>query len=174
SVRESRRPGDLDPGGHPSGADEKTGPDGVRIPGQAHVRAQGRPHPPHFRGPGPGRNRQDPRSALPPRRGRDRGNGRPRVHGGRPMTLESLASILFWPSTAANAAMLLGTAGNFFSAPRLEGRSGGPGAPVRPGRPKVSLLIPARDEEANLGVLLPLLKSMEYPDLEILILDDQS
>jgi len=90
------------------------------------------------------------------------------------MTLESFASILFWPATAANAVMLLGTAGNVFSAPRLEGRSGVPGASALPGRPKVSLLIPARDEETNLAVLLPLLKGIDYPHLEILILDDQS
>ena len=40
--------------------------------------------------------------------------------------------------------------------------------------PKVSLLIPARNEAANLEGLLPTLLAQDYPNLEILLLDDHS
>ncbi len=45
----------------------------------------------------------------------------------------------------------------------------------RPGkRPRISVLIPARNEEANLGALLDDLKKIDYPDLQILVYDDDS
>jgi chlorobactene glucosyltransferase len=74
-------------------------------------------------------------------------------------------------STAANAAMVLGALYNVRTAPRLENHVG---AGKRGPYPKVSLLIPARDEEANLSILVPLLDRLDWPDLEILILDDES
>jgi len=41
--------------------------------------------------------------------------------------------------------------------------------------PSLSIIIPARNEEANLSVLLPSLCSLRYPGpLEILVVDDQS
>lgn len=40
--------------------------------------------------------------------------------------------------------------------------------------PRVSLLVPARDEEEHLRRLLPALRSSRYPDLEIIVLDDRS
>ena len=40
--------------------------------------------------------------------------------------------------------------------------------------PKISLLIPARDEEDNLSRLIPSLVSQDYPDFEIIVIDDQS
>ncbi len=64
--------------------------------------------------------------------------------------------------------MVLGTIINFFTAPRLEK------APAPKHLVKVSLLIPARNEEENLRILLPKLNAIEYENLEILILDDQS
>ncbi len=45
----------------------------------------------------------------------------------------------------------------------------------RPGKmPRISVLIPARNEEANLGALLDDLKKIDYPDLQILVYDDDS
>jgi glycosyltransferase involved in cell wall biosynthesis len=40
--------------------------------------------------------------------------------------------------------------------------------------PRVSVLIPARNEARNIGALLENLISQDYPDLEILVYDDQS
>ena len=41
-------------------------------------------------------------------------------------------------------------------------------------QPKVSILIPARDEENNLAKNLPYWTQVKYPHMEILVLDDQS
>ncbi|MDB5104369.1 MAG: putative glycosyltransferase [Fibrobacteres bacterium] len=79
-------------------------------------------------------------------------------------------SILLGLSSLSAVAMLAGAIYNALTAPRLE--SGGKSIPRA--CPRVSLLIPARNEEANLGILLPLLARLEWPGLEILILDDQS
>ncbi|HEX6036585.1 glycosyltransferase [Longimicrobium sp.] len=57
---------------------------------------------------------------------------------------------------------------NLWTAPRLE-RAGEPDA-----TPKVSLLMPARDEAENLRRTLPSLLAQDYPALEILLLDDRS
>ena len=40
--------------------------------------------------------------------------------------------------------------------------------------PKVSVLIPARDEETNIGECLDSLLEQDYPDYEILVIDDNS
>lgn len=40
--------------------------------------------------------------------------------------------------------------------------------------PKISILIPARNEEENLSRLLPSLVSQSYPEFEIVVVDDQS
>lgn len=49
---------------------------------------------------------------------------------------------------------------------------------IEPGAPKplckISVIIPARNEEANLGRLLPSLQSQEFPPFEIIVVDDQS
>jgi chlorobactene glucosyltransferase len=79
----------------------------------------------------------------------------------------SALELLWGLALAATALMLFMSVLNAVTAPRLE-----QAPPARPAR--VSLLIPARDEEANLAVLLPMLSRLEWPDLEILILDDQS
>lgn len=74
-------------------------------------------------------------------------------------------------ATASNALMFLGAIYNSATAPRLEGKA----AEGRAGAaPKVSLLIPARDEEENLAILMPMLAALDWPALEILILDDES
>lgn len=71
-------------------------------------------------------------------------------------------------SAAILAAMLAVALFNLLGAPRLED-AGEPAA-----LPLVSLLIPARDEAANLRRTLPLLLAADYPRLEILLLDDRS
>jgi cellulose synthase/poly-beta-1,6-N-acetylglucosamine synthase-like glycosyltransferase len=65
-------------------------------------------------------------------------------------------------------AMLIVALFNLATAPRLE-RAGEPSH-----HPRVSLLIPARDEAENLRRTLPRLLVLEYPRLEILLLDDRS
>lgn len=57
---------------------------------------------------------------------------------------------------------------NLLTAPRLE-RAGEPSA-----LPSVSILVPARDEAENLRRTLPRLLALDYPGLEILLLDDRS
>jgi hypothetical protein len=42
------------------------------------------------------------------------------------------------------------------------------------GWPRVSLLVPARDEEGTLGDTLPRMLASDYPELEVLVLDDES
>ena len=49
-----------------------------------------------------------------------------------------------------------------------------PGPWEEGGAPTVSVLVPARDEEENIGPLLASLAATEYPDFEILVVDDQS
>jgi chlorobactene glucosyltransferase len=78
------------------------------------------------------------------------------------MVMVSLAS------TVLLAAMLVVALWNLVAARRLE-KAGVPSS-----RPVVSLLVPARNEEANLRALLPALLRLDYPKLEILVLDDGS
>ena len=40
--------------------------------------------------------------------------------------------------------------------------------------PSVSVLIPARDEEVSIGACLESLRRQDYPDFEVLVLDDNS
>ena len=49
-----------------------------------------------------------------------------------------------------------------------------PGSQAPQGGPLVSVLIPARDEEANIENCLKSLREQDYPNLEILVLDDNS
>lgn len=80
-------------------------------------------------------------------------------------------SLLLWTSAASAALlapMLAMALYNLRTAPRLERT----GSPTR--RPRASVLVPARNEDTNLRTLLPSLAALEYPDLEILVLDDES
>ncbi|MDZ7342931.1 MAG: glycosyltransferase family 2 protein [candidate division KSB1 bacterium] len=66
-------------------------------------------------------------------------------------------------------AIVLGiTLFNVITAPMLKH------APAVRGRPRVSVLIPARNEAANIEACLQGLLVQDYPDLEILVLDDNS
>src|SRR5512136_752089 len=40
--------------------------------------------------------------------------------------------------------------------------------------PLISVLVPARNEETNIGVCLDSLRQQDYPNFEILVLDDSS
>jgi len=72
-------------------------------------------------------------------------------------------------ASAALLSLMLGVAlWNLLAAPRLE-RAGNPRA-----FPPVSLLVPARNEAVNLRETLPALLGLDYPHLEILVLDDGS
>ncbi|HEU4881351.1 MAG TPA: glycosyltransferase [Longimicrobium sp.] len=71
-------------------------------------------------------------------------------------------------STVILAAMLLVALYNLATAPRLEDA----GEPDH--LPLVSVLVPARDEADNLRRTLPLLLALDYPRLEVLVLDDRS
>lgn len=64
--------------------------------------------------------------------------------------------------------MLVTTVVNIITAPRIA-RAPRPGA-----QPVVSVLIPARNEENTIGLCLEGLTKQDYPDLEILVLNDQS
>jgi chlorobactene glucosyltransferase len=46
--------------------------------------------------------------------------------------------------------------------------------PPVPRWPRVSILVPARDEEANIGPCVNSLLAQDYPDLQVLVLDDAS
>ncbi|HST57881.1 MAG TPA: glycosyltransferase family 2 protein [Longimicrobium sp.] len=71
-------------------------------------------------------------------------------------------------ATGLLAVMLAVALYNLLTAPRLE-RAGEPAS-----FPAVSVLVPARDEAENLRRTLPLLLALEYPRLEVLLLDDRS
>lgn len=88
------------------------------------------------------------------------------------MTPMAAAASAAWAfATGANGLMVLGSLYNAATAPRLDRHAD---AGRRGPAPKVSLLIPARDEEANLSALMPMLARLNWPELEILILDDES
>jgi GT2 family glycosyltransferase len=71
-------------------------------------------------------------------------------------------------STVVLSMMLLVALYNLATGPRLEDA----GEPDH--LPKVSVLVPARDEAENLHRTLPHLLALDYPRLEILLLDDRS
>lgn len=56
----------------------------------------------------------------------------------------------------------------------LRRRAGRPLPSDEAALPSVSILIPARNEEANLTKLLPSLMSQDYPDFEVIVVDDAS
>lgn len=82
--------------------------------------------------------------------------------------MSDLVTHLLHAQIAVTGAMLTGCVANALTAPRAEA------LPVPKRRPKVSLLIPARNEAANLTDLLPRLGRIAWDDLEIILLDDHS
>jgi len=75
--------------------------------------------------------------------------------------------VLAYISLAYLAVRLIVVLVNLFSRPYLP--SSGPRK-----MPRISVLIPARNEEANIGALLDDIKRINYPDLQILVYDDDS
>lgn len=84
------------------------------------------------------------------------------------MTPHALLSALALLSTAVLLFMTATALWNLLTAPRAERLP----APRR--RPRVSLLVPCRDEAATLPILAGHLARLRYPDLEIALLDDNS
>jgi chlorobactene glucosyltransferase len=81
------------------------------------------------------------------------------------------ASLALWAAVAAVVLLvpMLGVAVvNALTAPRLDG------APPPREIPLVSVLVPARNEAANLARALPALLASDYPSFEIHVLDDES
>lgn len=64
--------------------------------------------------------------------------------------------------------VLLVTIFNALTAPMLKN------APILNAKPRVSVLVPARHEEKNIGACLAALVKQDYPNLEIFVLDDDS
>lgn len=66
------------------------------------------------------------------------------------------------------AVMLLIAISNLWSLRRLSGY------PEPPDFPRVSILVPARNEEKNMGPCVHSLLAQDYPDYEVIVLDDSS
>ena len=80
----------------------------------------------------------------------------------------ALLGILQWVGLAFSCYLLGVTVLNLLTMPRL-GRYRS-----RSHCPRVSVLVPARNEEANLQRLMPSLLGQDYPDFEVIVLDDNS
>lgn len=76
--------------------------------------------------------------------------------------------ILFWLSFALLSMVFFVALFNFFTAPRIART-----LPLK-STPKVSVLIPARNEAKNIGRCLTGLQRQNYPDFEIIVLNDHS
>lgn len=76
--------------------------------------------------------------------------------------------ILQWVGLGLVGYVMAVTILNLVTMPRL-GRY-----PQRERYPRVSVLVPARNEEANLPRLIPTLLAQDYPDFEVVVLDDNS
>ncbi|MDH7490097.1 MAG: glycosyltransferase family 2 protein, partial [Anaerolineae bacterium] len=78
--------------------------------------------------------------------------------------------MFLWYQAFASVAMLyvvLTTLYNLRFMPRLPSDN-----PLPERLPLVSVLVPARNEERNIGACLESLRAQDYPNLEILVLDD--
>lgn len=76
--------------------------------------------------------------------------------------------VILYGIIAILAVVLLITLFNAFAGPMLKN------APAPQATPRVSVLVPARNEESNIRACLEALIRQDYPDLEILVLDDNS
>ncbi|MBM3331098.1 glycosyltransferase [candidate division WOR-3 bacterium] len=84
------------------------------------------------------------------------------------MELMTHLAVLQWVALALAFYVLAVCLGNLLTMPRL-GRY-----PSQPHYPRVSILVPARNEEENLPRLIPSLLAQDYPDFEVVVLDDNS
>jgi chlorobactene glucosyltransferase len=97
-------------------------------------------------------------------------NGRNALH--RCWTLETGSAFMMWLLLIPLLGLSLFTLWNAPRFPRLNSYVSNK-QHVTPS-PLVSILIPARNEEANLAALLPTLLAQTYTDIEVVILDDHS
>jgi len=79
-----------------------------------------------------------------------------------------MLTVLLLSLIAILSVVLLVTLVNAFTAPMLKD------APALQSTPRVSVLVPARNEEKNIGDCLASLVKQDYSNLEILVLDDDS
>lgn len=77
---------------------------------------------------------------------------------------------LFWVLMAVYAMFFLNILANRLYTARMAKRNNTGGNPL----PRISVVIPARNEAANLHQLLPSLQRQEYPYFEVLVYDDAS
>jgi chlorobactene glucosyltransferase len=77
-------------------------------------------------------------------------------------------AVLQWAVLALAVYVLMVCLSNLLAMPRLGSY------PSRPHYPRVSILVPARNEEENLPRLIPSLLTQDYPDFEVVVLDDNS
>ena len=70
------------------------------------------------------------------------------------------------------AVLLIGLANVLLNLSCFDGLT--PAPPPGPGSPRVSILVPARNEERCIGACIASLLAQDYPDFELLVLDDQS
>ena len=77
-------------------------------------------------------------------------------------------TVLQWVVAAAAIYVLLVFLSNMLAMPRFGD------CPARRHYPRVSVLVPARNEEENLPRLIPSLLAQDYPDFEVVVLDDNS
>jgi chlorobactene glucosyltransferase len=93
-----------------------------------------------------------------------------------PFAFSSIEPRLAAAATVVLAGMTFMVVFNMLTAPRAESnmRRGKHSEGHEATRPKVSLMVPARNEAHNLPVLAEHLARINYPDLEIILLDDAS
>jgi len=83
-----------------------------------------------------------------------------------PLRMDFLISVLLWlPWIAVGVFLVL-----FVRTPPRIRRDG----PPLPDPPRVSIIVPARNEERNIQTLLDSLTALQYPSFEILVVDDES
>ncbi len=63
---------------------------------------------------------------------------------------------------------------NFFTADVMKKNLKGFSNHIFTGYPRISILVPARNEEHNIGTCLDSLTALDYPDYEVIVLDDKS
>ncbi len=78
------------------------------------------------------------------------------------------ALILSWLAAATGAYMLLFTLGNIIYLHKVSGSQKAENTPA------VSILIPARNESERIGPAITALKEQDYPNFEVIVLDDNS
>lgn len=85
-------------------------------------------------------------------------------------SLEILFAVLFFPAVISFFVVIY----NFFSADVMKKSLKGYAQYYFKEYPRISVLVPARNEENNIGACLDSLTSLDYPDYEVIVMDDKS